>query len=155
MTRHMDVQYVRFYTNGSAARKIETMEPKKAVAVKPKARKQKRIVLCIDPVAVAGIVVAAVMLVLMFVGVVQLQAARQEAVVMEQYVSDLQVRNAALQSDYEAGYDLEAVEEMALALGMVPKAQVQSIPIQVSQTEQEIQLNFWDRVTTFITGLFA
>ena len=155
MARQPDIQYVSFYTAGSAAMKIQPAVPAKAVAPKAKPRKQKRIVLHVDPVALCGIAVAALMLVLMVVGMGQLQAARQETVAMQQYVATLREENAELHSDYEASYDLDEVREMALALGMVPGEQAPNTYISVTENQEVVQLSFWDQVTVFFTTLFS
>lgn len=155
MARYPDVRYVQFYTAGSAARKLEIPTPFKTER-KPKVRKQSKAVVRIDPLAALGVATAAVMLILMLVGLVRLQAAKQEYAVMEQYVESLQAENKTLQQAYDSGYDIEEVERTALALGMVPAEQVQQIPIQVSVVETEPEtVGFWDRVSAFLTGLFA
>ena len=68
MARQFDVQYLCGYTDGTAARKIEMPKPRKA-ARKNTAKRSKRIVLQIDPLAIMGTLVAGVMLVLLTVGV--------------------------------------------------------------------------------------
>ena len=154
MARQLDVQYVRFYTDGSAARKVAAVEPLKQMKL-PKAKKQKRLVFHIDPVATMGIVVSVLMFVLMVVGVSQLNAAQQRAEVMQTYVNELKAENASLSATYEASYDLQKVEETALALGMVPRDQVQRVSIRVPVLETEENPGAWDRFYTFLTSLFA
>ena len=99
MAQQLRVQYVQYYTDGSAARKVESPVPQ-AAPRKARAKKQKRIVIPVDPVSILGILVAAVMLVLMVVGYTQLQNTQQEVQTMEQYVSTLRRENAALQEEY-------------------------------------------------------
>ncbi len=155
MARKPDVRYVQFYTAGSAARKIQTQAPKATVRM-PKVQKQRKITVRIDPVATLGVITAVVMFVLMGVGVLQLRSAKQEQAVMQQYVHSLQADNAALQNRYDTGYDLADVEKTALALGMVSKDQALQIPIYISEEEPvEQTYGFWDRVSAFLTGLFA
>lgn len=154
MARHPDVQYIRFYTDGSAARKTAPVAPLKTIKL-PRVRKHKRIVLHIDPIAISGIIMAAVMLILMLVGVAQLTAARQELQTMQTYVQTLQQEQATLEVTYHEGYDLEAVEKTALALGLVPKEQVRHVTIQVPQVQIEEEPGAWERFYTFLTGLFA
>ena len=154
MARQLDVQYVRFYTDGSAARKVAVVEPLKQMKM-PKAKKQKRLVFHVDPIATMGIVVSVLMFVLMVVGVSQFHAAQQRAEVMQTYVNELKAENASLSATYEASYDLERVEETALALGMVPRDQVQRVSIRVPVMEQEEAPGVWDRFYTFLTSLFA
>ena len=104
--------------------------------------------------AIAGILMAGIMLILMTVGVVELNRAQTEAAQMEAYVQTLQQENAALQMSFDEGYDIQQVEHMAKALGMVPGEQVQRISIQVPM-EQEQNSGFWNNLTTFLAGLFA
>ena len=154
MARQLDVQYVRFYTDGSAARKVATVEPLKQMSL-PKAKKQKRRVLHIDPIATMGIVVSVLMMVLMVVGVSQLRTAQQRADTMQTYVNYLESENASLCATYESSYDLQKVEETAVALGMVSKDQAQRVTIRVPEQEIEQQPDAWTRFYTFLTGLFA
>ncbi len=154
MTRQLDVQYVRYYTNGSAAQKVATVEPIQPLRL-PKAKKYKRMVLRVDPIATVGIIVSALMLVLMLVGVSQLSSAQAKTNSMEAYVSRLEAENATLTAAYEASYDLEKIEETALALGMVPKDQVAHVTIRVPEVTAEETPGAWERFCTFLTGLFA
>ena len=151
---HQQVQYIRFDTVGSAARKAAPVSSVKK-AVLPKPRKQKRKVVYVDPVATLGILVAVCMLIMMTAGIVEFLSVRQEAIQMERYVAQLSSQNEELSQAYEAGYDLETVEKIALALGMVPKDQVESIAIQVTVPEEVETMTVWDRIGIFLTGLFA
>ena len=154
MAQHPDVQYIRFYTDGSAARKVAPVAPLKTIKL-PRIKRHRRITLQIDPVAIAGIVMAGVMLVLMTVGVIQLTTARQELQEMTAYVDTLQEKNSSLEATYAQGYDLESVEKTALALGLVPKEQVKHVTIHVPQAQVTEEPGAWERFYTFLTGLFA
>ena len=154
MARHPEVQYVRFYTDGSAARKVATTAPIKTMKL-PRVRKFKKITLHIDPVALAGIVMAAVMLVLMAVGTAQLSSTRAQLQTMAAYVDTLQQENVSLKTEFSQGYDLEAIERTALALGFVPKDEVEHISIRVPDVPEAVQPGPWERFYTFLTGLFA
>lgn len=154
MARQPDIQYIRFYTDGSAARKVSVPEPMKMLRL-PRIKPVGRITLRIDPVAMIGIVTAVVMAVLILVGVARLNDAREQTAVMQQYVTSLRADNEILESTYDAGYDLEEVERMALALGMIPKEQAQQIAICVEPAEEVHQLSFWESVYAFLTGLLA
>ena len=154
MTQKVDVRYVSFYTGGSAAKKIATVQPLKTIKL-PRIKKMKRITLHIDPVATAGIVMSAVLMILLCVGVTQLQTARQETAQLAAYVDTLQVENATLQDAFDAGYDIESVEKTALALGMVPMEEVQRVSIQVENLDTPAKMGTWERFFTFLAGLFA
>lgn len=154
MAKKPDIQYVRFCTDGSAARKLAPVAPLKTIKL-PKIKKSKRTVLHIDPLAFAGILMATVMIVLMGVGICQLSTARQELQVMNDYVQTLTEENQQLQRTFEESYDLEELEKTALALGLVPKDQVKHITIEVPPMQAEEEPGTWDRICTFLTGLFA
>ena len=154
MARQPDVRYIRLYTDGSAARKMEPTFLKNTIRL-PNAKRKKKLVLRIDPVAVLGVAVAAVMMVLMLVGVVQLSAAQKQEAVMAEYVQTLKTENEVLQNTYNSGYDLGEVEELALALGMVPKEQVQRISIRVAQEEEAPTPGVWERFCLLLADLFA
>ena len=156
MARHVDVRYINYYTNGSAAQKVAKAEPLKMLKL-PKVRKhsRRRIVLHIDPIATAGIILSAVMLICMAVGVAQLKAAQQNTATMQAYVETLRQENRELSYSYEGGYDLAEVEKTALALGLVPQDQVKRISLQVPNAQQVEEPGAWERICTFLTGLFA
>ena len=154
MAQRTDIRYVQFYTDGSAARKIAPVAPVKTIKL-PKIKKQKRITVCIDPVAVASIGMALMMAVLIVVGMVQLNNARQEMQTMSAYVQTLREENTQLQQTYSEGYDIEQVERTALALGLVPVEQVQHVSITLPQIEEPVKPTVWEQFTTFLAGLFA
>lgn len=159
MARQPEIQYIRPYTYGSAAQKLELKPQRRQARTKlPRVRREKPLVIRLDVVALCGIVVAAVMLVMLLSGIGTLQAAQQETERMAAYVSGLRNENAELKNIYQSGYDLETVEKTALALGMVPKEQAEQISIQMEEPEVEIQFyepTFWERVITFFENLFA
>ena len=134
MTRYPNVQYVHFYTDGSAARKLEPIIPLKRNTVRiPAQKKSKRKVIYLDPVAICSMAVALCLLVMMVVGVGQFYALRAENENMSAYVHYLQQENQRLTEEYAQSYDLNEIRQTATALGMVPAEQVRSTPIDVSQ----------------------
>ena len=153
MARQFDVQYIRSYTDGTAARKLEVPQTAKPVR-RSAAPKKKKIVIHIDPLAIIGITMAVVMMVLMAAGFTKLLDAQEEMAQMQSYVEYLQQENSSLQQQYDAGYDLENVRQTALALGLVPMEDVPQISIRVSVPPQE-QPSGWDQFRTFLAGLFA
>ena len=154
MARQVDIQYIRFYTDGSAARQIEVDQPRRKSKL-PKVHKQKKKVVYVDPLSLAGIVVSAIMLILMTVGTVQLLVAHGQQETMEQYIQQLQEQNVSLSATYEASYDLETVERAALAMGMIPAEQAQTITIALPLPEIVEEVTLWNRVTAFFEGIFA
>lgn len=154
MAQRLDVRYVRYYTDGSAAPKLAPLQPFKTIKL-PKIKSQKRRTIHVDPIATAGILMAAVMLVLLIVGAVELSAARKDAVQMQQYVQSLREENEELTSRYKATYTLEDVQKTADALGLVPKEQVTRITMQMPQEQTPEAPGVLSRVYTFLVGLFA
>ena len=157
MARQPDIQYVRFYTAGSAARKLEVVsEPQKRVELpKPRVRRQPRKVIRIDPIALCAVLVAVLMFVAMVAGVVELASVSIRADKMESYAAGLESENVRLWESYKAGYDLEEVEQKALAMGMVPADQVEHITIQVQNVQPEPEPTFWEELRAMIAELFA
>lgn len=136
MANRKPVQYIQFYTDGSAARQPE-IRPLKKKNPAPKPRKAPRVkyVFYVCPVALCGILAAAVLLILMAVGTVKLVGAKQEQEAMAQYVSRLEWENRMKEEAYEASLDLEQLRRQALALGMVPQDQVRHMEISVGNNE--------------------
>ena len=151
MARKAAIQYVSFYSEGSAARQIELKPVTKQVKL-PAPRRAKRKVVYVDPVAITGIVVAVVMLIVMLVGLVQFGAAHKRQVELENYVASLQQRNATLEETYYNGFDLEEIRSIALARGMIPveQAQVLYVPAELIQPQEESR-TLW----TILADLFA
>lgn len=156
MARKSDIQYIRFYTDGSAARKIEPAPvKKKRPRPAPRPQKKERPVLHIYPIPAIGILLAAVMLVMIVAGTVRMLDARAELNAMNHYVAQMQQENIDLNDEYKAGYDLDAIREMALALGMIPKDQVQQETITLTIPQEVEEPSFWEQVLEFFQGLFA
>lgn len=160
MALQPDIQYVPFhYVDGSTARKVERNRPSaKAVpAMAPQRRRSKRKTVAVDPVAVTGLLVLTVLLCAMAVGFFQYGASVKRNAQMQQYITELEAENAQLQQRYDEGYDLEDIQDIAGALGMVPADDAERIEIQVQlpQPQEQTQLSFWESFTTFLAGLFA
>ena len=65
MALQPDIQYVRFYTSGSAARKLELLPKKEKVKIsapqRPQTRRKQKTVVYIDPISMFAVLVAGVM----------------------------------------------------------------------------------------------
>lgn len=155
MTQRRPIEYVQFYTVGSAARKLEVEKIQLAEPVFQNAVPIKRKKVYVDPVAICGMLVALCMLLTLFVGFFQLRNVQQDRVAMENYVIHLQHVNAERKETYRESYNLEEIEKTARALGMVPVDQVthQTIDITVPMPEENVSV--WEQVGTFLSGLFA
>ena len=156
MAQRIDVQYIRFYTQGSAAKQVMPAA-KQQTGILPRVQKKKVRRVYVDPVATLGALVAVCMLIAMVVGIVQLKAEQQRTAEMTAYVEQLQAKNAAHHAQYEEECDLEEVERTALALGMIPSEQAARTSIQVEfpVAEDTATMSIWQRIGTFLTGLFA
>lgn len=155
MAKQPDIQYINAFVSGSVAYKMEKKPEKKKVNL-PKLRRKKRIVLLVDPAAVLGICVAAVLLVLLCVGFFRLRSAQAETRALSNYVTALQEENKALEEQYRAGYDLSEIEEIAKTMGMVPIEEVQKVQISVQVPQEETaEVSVWQAFRTFLVGLFA
>ena len=156
MAAKVDVQYIRFYTDGSAAKQVTPLFPEEKKAQRARARKSaRRKVIFIDPVAIFSIAVAAALFVCMAVGLASLQQARQQNEQMRTYVQQLEQQNETLKQTYAGGYDLQEIEKTALALGMVPAEDVRNDIISVQAPAEEQMPTGWERFVAFLTGLFA
>lgn len=155
MARINEVQYVNFYTAGSAAYKFEPAPVPKKQATLPKPRRRKKIRIFVDPAAVLGVCAVLVLLVMMIAGLAQLGQVREQEAQMAAYVQSLQQENAQLQAQYEAGYDPEEIREIATAMGMVPAEQAPRIQVQVAAPIVEEEPTAWENFCMFLAGLFA
>lgn len=154
MARQTEVCYINYYVSGSAAYQVE-QKPVKQKARLPKQRRQKKIVVHIDPMATLGIFVACVMFVLMIAGAVRLNGVQQQAEQMSSYVSYLQQETEQLRATYEQGYDPEEIRQIAETQGMVSAENAQRVEITVEIPEEIQEPTIWESFVTFLTGLFA
>lgn len=157
MANQPDIRYVNRYVAGTAAPKLvpRPERQKKPRLPRPRSRAKQELLLRIDPFAIAGVVTAVVLLVLMLVGVSQLSARQEELAANTQYLEQLQAENAELKEIYTSGYDLEEIERIALALGMVPKDTLVHEQIQVITPEPVEEPTRWENFWSFVAGLFA
>lgn len=153
MARKSDIQYIRLYIDGNAARQYELPpQPQKKTRQRP--RRQKKIVLHVDFVAVAGMLVAGVMLIMMIAGMISLTRINNEVARMEAYLAELEEENQQLRQTYREGYDLDQIREKALELGMIPVSRAETVAIQV-ETPAEPAAETTDSFWSFLAGLFA
>ena len=160
MAEKTKIQYISFYSAGSTARKYDLTRPVYEQPQYPEleldAQPKRRTVVRVDPLALCSIAVSVVMLVLMVVGVVQLNSSLQKEQELKAYVEQLYAQNQVLEETYRSGYDLEQIEKEALALGLVPVDQVQHITMQVNRpVETQEALTVWEELAVFFDGLFA
>lgn len=157
MVQKPDIQYVtQFYVHGSEAKVLELKPARnKKKTVLPKAQPQQKILLHVDPVAWCGILIAVVMVILMAVSVRSYLDACAEYQTMTKYVIDLQNTNVQNQQNYEKLYDLDDIQEKALALGMIPMEDAQVVTFSPVIPEPEAEAPWWENISWFLKGLFA
>ena len=156
MSQKPKIQYVgQFYVHGSEARQLELEEKRKQAKSKlPLERLRKVEVICLDPVAIAGILVALALLAGMILGVLRIQDDWQEYRAMSNYVSRLNSEKAELQAQYREGYDLEDIRIKAEALGMVPRTELEIRRVYVTVPQRAPEMTWWEEVQWFLCGLF-
>ena len=149
-------RYIQFYTPGSAAVKVQIQEEQKWAPL-PEPKPEKKILIPADPVAILGFVVAISMLVLMMIGINQLNFAIREVATLEHYVAQLTTENYTLEQTYREGYDLEDIQQKALDLGMVSAEEIPQTQIKVAVPSKETveTIAGWKRITTYLADLFA
>ncbi len=161
MARKPDIQYVgQFYNYGSEAKKLaQEPEKKKAKTRLPLERLQNIPRIYVDPVAIAGIVVAFALLAAMVFGTVQVNDAWQEYQTMASYVHSVKADHAQLRHTYQMGYNLSEIENQALMMGYVPASELESVPLEVtpsrSERESNVFVQAWNDMIWFLHGLFA
>lgn len=154
MARSSEIQYVRFYSTGSAAHQVEIPEKRAAPVRQPKAKKAV-IPIKVDGLAVVGTIVAAVMLVCMLIGFVQVCQANAATEALRAQVAQLELENQALKTEYEHGYDLEEIQVTAQAMGMIPDEQAQRITVSVPEVVEEAEPTWWESFSAALQSLFA
>ena len=148
-------RYVQFYTPGSAAVKVQLQEEQFWLPI-PEHKQVKKTVIRIDPVSIIGFAVAICMLIMLAIGINQLNAARREVAALEHYVAQLTAEQHALEETYAAGYNLNNVEQQALNWGMIPQEKVLTSRIFISPDYTDLpEPTVWNRVTTYLADLFA
>ena len=157
MANKPEIRYINYYTSGTAARKVEPQpeRQKKPRLPKPRSAAGRELVLRVDPVANAGILVAAVLIVLMAVGVTHLYEQQEQVRIAQQYLEQLKAENQQLQQTYANGYDLEEIEKYAVAMGMVPKDTLSQGTIHVVLPKPQEQPSAWEEFWSFVKGMFA
>ena len=152
MTQKPEIQYVgQFYVYGSEAAVPKKKEVKQLI---PKEKKAAVHRIYIDPLALAGIVVAIGLLTALVLGGMKLSSLWEERNYMDSYVSYLQVNNSTLRHNYHISYNLEEVEKMALDMGLVPESEVETRYIRVTVPEHKHQWTAWENIKWFFEGLF-
>ena len=154
MRQQSDVRYIQYGINGNLACQpvYEKQAPPKK---KPKQAKRKVKRLYVDPLALGGIAVAAVMLILMFVGMSQLRTAEMQTERLRAQVDTLQQEHENLLNRFDESVNLDLIREQAESLGLVPVDQVTHITVKAPVYGEPEEPEDWERFNRFLVGLFA
>ena len=159
MVRNADIQYIQHtYTNGTAARKLARKKAPKAPLPKfePKnLEPDQKISIPVDPLSVCAILIAAILVVVMVVSLLQFGEAHRENVALQEYVYELRNDKAQLQQIYRASFDLAKVESQAVALGMIPAEEAQILQISGAIPAEAADPTMWESIRLFFRELFA
>ena len=157
MAAKPEIQYVgQFYVYGSEARKLEPKrQARREKSVVHQQHTEQVRVISIDPVALVGLAVAVAMLICLAVSAVGIKDTWQEYDQINKYMTYLKQQNADLEHTYTNGYDLAEVEAAAIALGMIPATEANTIILSVTVPEPEPEPTVWEDFTWFLKGLFA
>lgn len=154
MARKYNDRYVRFYTFGSTAVKVE--DPRRTASLPKDQKPQKRKPIPFDPIAFAGNVVAIFMAVLMIVGFCQVAAANAQVRELETQLTGLQQQEQMLEEVYYGSFDLEQIRVAAESMGMIPAEEAAHVQIQVPTQIPEVQrVSWWDSLVVSLRQFFA
>ena len=149
-----EIQYIRYYIDGTAARKPEPQLPNKPRKPLPRKKRRAKYVLKVQPLAVLGILLSVVLLWVMAGGVLEFLDAQDQLQRMQNHVTEQRNENAALRQHYESQINLEDIHRAALALGMVPEDQVRHITISVPMEQSAPEVGFLTTLAVVIPGYF-
>ena len=149
-------RYIQFYTPGTAAVKVEVQQEQNWAPL-PELKPEERKAIYIDPVAIIACVVAVCMLILMAVGINEINQNRREVAALERYVAQLTAENQVLEETYTAGYNLSDIHRKATDMGMIPVEDVSetTIFVTVPLPESPETVTPWEQFTAFLAGMFA
>ena len=154
MARKYTERYVRFYTVGSAAAKLETVERKAALPQYKAPEKRKPI--AVDPIALVGSAVAILLAVLMIVGFAQVAHTSARVHELQTQVMTLELEQEQLRQKYENGYDLEEVRAAAESMGMIPVEDAVHVRVEMPAESVRIEtLSWWDSMLLSLRQFFA
>ena len=154
MARNTTERYVRYYTFGSTAAKLDRRERKAAL---PKYKTpEKRQPIAVDPIALVRSAVAILLAVLMLVGLAQVAYTSAQVHKLETQVMTLELEQEQLRQKYENGYDLEEVRVAAESMGMIPAEDAIHVRVELpGETVQIEHLSWWDSVMLTLRRFFA
>ena len=154
MARKTTERYVRYYTFGSTAVKLDRRERKAALPEYKTPEKRKPI--AVDPIALVGSAVAVLLAVLMLVGFAQVAHTSAKVQKLQTQVMTLELEQEQLRQKYESGYDLEEVRVAAESTGMIPAEDAIHVRVELpTDTIQIEHLSWWDSMLLSLRRFFA
>ena len=154
MARNNYDRYVRFYTFGSTAVKVE--DPRRTAKLPKYCKPEKRKPIPFDPVAFAGSIVAVFLAVLMIVGLIQVAGTAAQVRELETKLIALERQEKILVERYESGYDLDEIRAAAHSMGMIPVEEAERVYVDVPTVIVEApQVNWWDSLLMNLRQFFA
>lgn len=153
MAQKAKIQYVG-YVFGSAAPELAPA-PKKAKFKLPKVHLEHFQEIYVDPLALVGMVMAVALLVMLLVGVIQLNNAWEAHNQMAERLDSVKIHNTELTHAYTTSRNLEAARETAENFDMVPSSEVEHIKVHVKVPKTTPEPTKWDDFVWFLSGLFA
>ena len=154
MARKTTERYVRYYTFGSTAAKLDRQERKAALPKYTAPEKRKPIP--VDPIALVGSAVAVLLAILMLVGFAQVAHTSAQVRKLETQVMTLELEQEQLRQKYENGYDLEQVRTAAESMGMIPAEEAIHVRVELPAESVQIEtLSWWDSVMLSLRQFFA
>lgn len=149
------VDYVNYYyAYGSEAPKLEPVVKTLRERL-PQIRLDNIQRIYIDPVAVAGLAVAACMLVLMIMGAFHMRDTRAEYDAMSSYLSELKRENARLSHSYYTNLDLDGIRNQAQRADMKEAEEAERFTVYFSVPEHKEKPSAWDNFVWLISGLLS
>ena len=127
--------YDLYRANGNAAPKIERPGLPEEQQ-RPETYRRVKVKAAIAPVSAIGLLVTACMLILVVFGYVQLYEATERVSSLKSELSDLRQEQVVLESLYEGGIDLEAIETQAAAMGFKVPERDQVIYLNLTGTDK-------------------
>ena len=156
MARKPEIQYIgQFYVYGSEAQKVALEQKQKKAKTKlPEAMPQTTRVICLDPVAICGVLVAVMMICTMILGAVHIQDAWDRYENARHYLTAVRVENAALTHEYTSSFDVEEIRVVATTMGLVPVEELETVTLHVNVPEPKKEPTLWEDIRWFMEGLF-
>ena len=153
MARKYNDRYVRFYTFGSTAAKVEQ---ERSASLPEYNKPPKRKPIAFDPVAFVGCTVVVLLAVLMVVGFVRLHHTSVQVKQVQTQIMSLELEQQMLEERYEAGYDLNEIQAAAITMGMISAENANHVVVKVPAQVIEIpQTHWWESVLMSLRQFLA